>query len=185
MTIEQFKEILLTLCLDDQSQKVDEIVNGTKFTSEQNERLKILSPETKKEILESLFRIKILQCLLFWNQAIAPMMLNQKIHLELDEMNLASVCSKVNTEGLFGNALDRIWVVDESLNSMKHTLIYHLKQTSEITTEATYSQTLSLINIASDNPEASKVTLASVDTLYVGPGVNNKTFDKLTIALGR
>jgi hypothetical protein len=184
ITEEQFKEMLLTLSSEDQNQKVEEIVNATTFSHEQYARLKTLSPETEKEILESLFRIKILQCFLFWNQAIAPMMLNQKIHLELDEMNLNSVCCKINSQGLFGNALGRLWVVDENLNSMKHTLIYHLKQASEITTECTYSQTLFLKNIASYYPLESKVTLTSVDTLYVGPGVDLKTFDKLAAALG-
>ncbi|MBA3238434.1 MAG: hypothetical protein H0T62_08845 [Parachlamydiaceae bacterium] len=184
LTNEQFKQLLLSFCLDGQNQKVEEIVTATTFTHEEYEMLKTLSPETEKEIIKSLFRIKILQCLLFWNQAIAPMMLNQKIQLELDQMNVASVCCKVNEQGLYGNALGRKWVVDGSLNSMRHTLIYHLKQASENTTECTYSQTLSLINMTSSNPKESKVTLASVDTLYVGPSVDIKTFDKLAIALG-
>jgi hypothetical protein len=187
VTQDQFKSILLKCCLSSQNLEIEEIVQATTFTKEQMVWLKINSPDTDEQYLESLLRIKVLRCLVIWTQATTTIMLNQRINFGLQDTNLSAISCRFSLNGdLHGTARGCKWVIDTSLNSMTVNLIIYLREVNEFFDRfvCTYSQVLSMTGITSNNREDSKVKLISLDTLYVSPFTQVYIFDKIALSLG-
>lgn len=183
VTAEDFTNILKQHCEAHQVQKVVEIVKATTFSTEQIKQLQILLSEVDETKLQSLLRIRVLRCMVIWTQALLPVMLYQKMCC-MNQANPFSFYWRMAEQNLYGSANgDRVWEVDESLNSMATCFTFMLNKGSNPIVEAIYTQMLSMTNITASNPDDSKVQLSTVAKLFVSPHTDIETLDKLDMAL--